>query len=210
MIKREKIEIESVKEARIISKGVAYIAIVNFQENTSEQVNLALKKLDQQGLQALIIDLRDNGGGLLEQAVDLAGIFLPKDKKVVSVTSKIKEQQKEHRTSGKYRLRKEPLVILVNQKSASASEIFSACLQDHKRATIIGTQTFGKASVQSVVPLDEKTAMKFTTARYLSPLGRMIDGIGIKPDEVIEKNESDKLDLQIVRALALLEERIKK
>ncbi len=210
IIKRERIEIESVKETRIISQGVAYISIVNFQENTSEQVNQALRKLDKQGLKALIIDLRDNGGGLLEQAVDLAGLFLPKDKKVVSVTSKIEVQQKEHMTSGKYATRKEPIVILVNQKSASASEIFSACMQDYRRATIIGTQTFGKASVQSVVPLDEKTAMKFTTARYLSPLGRKIDGIGIKPDEVVEKNESDKLDLQIVRALSFLGERVKK
>ncbi len=210
VIKRERIEIESVKEARIVSEGVAYIAIVNFQENTGEQVNQELRKLDKLGLKALIIDLRDNGGGLLEQAVDLAGLFIPKNQKVVSVKSKIEVQQKEHRTSGKYTLRKESLVILVNEKSASASEIFSACMQDYRRATVIGTQTFGKASVQSVVPLDEKTAMKFTTARYLSPLGRQIDGIGIKPDEVVEKKVSDKLDLQIVRALSFLSDKIKK
>ena len=205
-IKREKIEIESVKDARIVSKGIGYISIVNFQENTTEQVNQALGKLDKQGLKELIIDLRDNGGGLLEQAVDLASLFLPPNKKVVSVKSKIKEQQKEHFTSGKYAVRKDRLVILVNEKSASASEIFSACLQDYRRATVIGTQTFGKASVQSVVPLDEKTAMKFTTARYLSPLGRMIDGVGIKPDEIIEKKKSDALDMQIVRALSFLNE----
>ncbi len=206
IIKREKIEIESVKDARIVSKGVGYISIVNFQENTTEQVHEALRKLDKEGLKKLIIDLRDNGGGLLEQAVDLASLFLPQNKKVVSVKSKIKEQQKEYFTSGKYAVRKDLVVILVNEKSASASEIFSACLQDYRRATVIGTQTFGKASVQSVVPLDEKTAIKFTTARYLSPLGRMIDGIGIKPDEIIEKNKSDALDMQIVRALSFLNE----
>ena len=210
LIKREIIAIESVKEGRIVSNGVGYIAVVNFQENTSEQVNQTLRKLDKEGLKALIIDLRDNGGGLLEQAVDLAGLFLPKNKKVVSVKSKIKEQQKEHMTTGKYKQRKEPVAILVNGKSASASEIFSACMQDYRRATVIGTQTFGKASVQSVVPLDEKTAMKFTTARYVSPLGRMIDGIGIKPYEVIEKKATDKLDLQIVRALSFLSDKIKK
>lgn len=209
VIKREKIEIESVKDARIVSKGIGYIAIADFQEHTVDQVDQALRKLDKQGLKALIIDLRDNGGGLLEQAVDLSGLFLPKNKKVVSVKSKLKEQQKEHLTADKRATRKEPIVILVNEKSASASEIFSACMQDHKRATLIGTQTFGKASVQSVVPLDEKTAMKFTTARYLSPLGRMIDGIGIKPDEIVEKSAADRLDLQVVRALDLLIEKTK-
>ena len=83
-------------------------------------------------------------------------------------------------------------------------------MQDSRRATIIGTQTFGKASVQSVVPLDDKTAMKFTTARYLSPLGRMIDGVGIKPDQVIDKKDSDTLDMQVVQALSLLSEKISK
>ncbi len=210
VIKRERIEIESVKDARIATKGIGYIHIADFQENTTQQVNDALRKLDKEGLKALIIDLRDNGGGLLEQAVDLSGLFLVKGQKVVSVKSKIKEQQKDHFTSGKYKTRKEPMVILVNGKSASASEIFSACMQDSRRATIIGTQTFGKASVQSVVPLDDKTAMKFTTARYLSPLGRMIDGVGIKPDQVIDKKDSDTLDMQVVQALSLLSEKISK
>lgn len=208
-LKREKIEIESVKEPRIVSKDIGYLHIADFQQNTTEQVDRALKKLDKEGLKALIIDLRDNGGGLLNQAVDLAGLFLPKGTKVVSVKSKIKEQQLEHFTTGKYATRKDVLVVLVNGQSASASEIFSACMQDNKRAVVLGTRTFGKASVQSVVPLDDKTALKFTTARYMSPLGRMIDGIGIEPDEVVEKNPAEGLDLQIVRALAILSEKIK-
>lgn len=203
-VKREKIEIESVQEARIISKGIGYLHIANFQENTTAQVEQALRKLDKDGLRALIIDLRGNGGGLLTQAVNLADLFLPKNTRVVSVESKIKEQRKEHLTLGHYAPRKEPLVVLVNAQSASASEIFSACMQDHRRATVIGVQTFGKASVQSVVPLDEKTALKFTTARYLSPLGRKIDGVGIKPDEVIEQKPESKSDSQIERALSFL------
>ena len=209
-IKREKIEIEAVKDARMVSKEIGYIRINSFQETTTKQVDEAVRKLDKDGLKALIIDLRDNEGGLLEQAVDLASLFLPQGKKVVSVKSKIKEQEKEYFTSGKYPVRADRLVVLVNEKSASASEIFSACMQDHRRATLIGTQTFGKASVQSVVPLDEKTAMKFTTARYLSPLGRMIDGVGIKPDEIIQKRNMDRVDMQIVRALSFLQETNKK
>ena len=112
--KREKIEIESVKDARIATKGIGYVHIADFQENTTQQMSTALSKLDKEGLKALIIDLRDNGGGLLEQAVDLSGLFLAKGQKVVSVKSKIKEQQKDHFTSGKYKARKEPMVILVN------------------------------------------------------------------------------------------------
>lgn len=206
LIKRERIEIDSVKEIRMLATTVGYIRLVSFQEHTTEQVLKALAYLEQQGMKSLMIDLRDNEGGLMEQAVDLASVFLKKDQKVVSVKSKIPEQQKEHLTNGKYPVRGENLLILVNGKSASASEIFSACLQDYKRARVLGTQTFGKASVQSVVPLDEKTAMKFTTARYISPLGREINGIGITPDEIVEYTPADPIDVQIVRGLKSLVE----
>ncbi|HRK61590.1 MAG TPA: S41 family peptidase [Candidatus Omnitrophota bacterium] len=210
-VQREKIEIESVQDARIIEQGIGYLKIVHFQDHTAKQVESALRELDQQGLRALIIDLRDNDGGILEQAVELADFFLPSGSKVVSVRSKIKEQQRDHATMGKAVSHDVPLVILVNGKSASASEIFSACMQDYERAVVVGSQTYGKASVQSVVPLDDKTAMKFTTARYLSPKGRMIDGVGIKPDEVMAATGTvgRDADLQIVKALELLAKKLK-
>jgi len=205
-IQRERIEIDSVTDIRMLSTDVGYIRVVSFQEHTTEQVRKSLDYLDRQGMKSLILDLRDNEGGLMEQAVDLAGVFIQKDQKVVRVESKIKEQRKEHFTVESGPVCEQPIVVLVNGKSASAAEIFSACLQDYGRARILGVKTFGKASVQSVVPLDEKTAMKFTTARYISPLGREIDGVGIVPDEIVESLPADPIDVQIVRGLKFLVE----
>lgn len=208
-VKREKIEIDSVQDARVVMDNIGYFRIAHFQDHTAKQVAEALNKLDNQGVKALIIDLRGNDGGLLDQAVELAGFFLPEGSRVVSVRSKIKVQQKEHLTASTYGRRNLPLAVLVDGKSASASEIFSACMQDYGRAFVIGAQTFGKASVQSVVPLDEQTAMKFTTARYLSPKGRMIDGVGIEPDEVINPaTEEGVQEWELIRALNLLKKQL--
>jgi carboxyl-terminal processing protease len=206
---REKIEVESVKDVRIVGKAVGYMWIANFQENTMEQEDAALKILIDKGMKALIIDLRGNDGGILPSAVGLAERFLPKGDKIVSVESKVPEQQKEYFSSGEKTLPvKYPLVVLVNDKSASASEIFSAAMQDHKRGAIVGIKTFGKASVQSVIPLDDKTAMKLTTARYLSPNGRKIDGVGIMPDYVVQNGPQGSAgeEQQIRKALELLKE----
>ncbi len=204
-IKREKIKIDTVLDVRMVTKRIGYFRISNFSENTAEQVDHAVQQLASQGLAALMIDLRNDDGGLLPQAVELAERFLPEGKKIVSVTSKIAEQRKEYFSSGKKTLPEYRLMILVNHKTASASEIFTAAMQDYKRATVLGTQTFGKASVQSVIPLDEESAMKLTTARYQSALGRMIDGVGLKPDEVIENTEGGP-DLQLLGALELLKD----
>lgn len=205
IIKREKISIESVKDVRIVVDGIGYLRIQGFQDNTPAQVGAALETLSKKGMKSLIIDLRGNDGGLLPSAVGLSSYFLPKGKKVVSVKSKIKEQQKDYFTEKPGKLyEKLRLVILVNGQSASASEIFSACMQDYKRAVIVGTKTFGKASVQSVVPLDDTTAMKFTTARYMSPNGRMIDGIGLEPDEKVDAPAENGIDPQLVHALSIL------
>lgn len=185
-IKREKIELEAVHDVRVVGKAIGYMQIAHFQGNTMEQVDKAIATLRQNGMKALIIDLRGNDGGVLPSAVELAERFLPKGKRIVSVESKVPEQRKEINSTGEKVIGDEPLVVLVDHGSASASEIFAAAMQDHHRATIIGVKTFGKASVQSVIPLDERSAMKLTTARYISPNGRMIDGVGIVPDEVIE------------------------
>ncbi len=206
VVRRQIIEIQSVNDVRMVGKELGYFRIDSFQGTTIKQVDKALKELGEKGMKALIIDLRNNDGGLMPQAVELAERFLPKRKKVVSVDSKIPEQKKEYFSTGKKRVPDYRLVVLVNKVSASASEIFSACMQDHKRATIVGTKTYGKASVQSVVPLDEYTAMKLTTAHYLSPLGRQINGVGLTPDEVVENGSSGGPDQQVIKALSLLKE----
>ena len=205
VIEREKIEMQAVEDVRIVGEAIGYMKISDFQEHTAEQVDNALKDLKKKGMKALIIDIRNNDGGLLPQAVELAERFLPKGEKIVSVKSKVPEQRKEYVSSGTKTFNDYPLIVLVNQFSASASEIFSAAMQDHDRGVIIGTKTFGKASVQSVIPLDDKAGMKLTTARYVSPNGRMIDGIGIEPDLVVERGKGSR-DNQVLKALELFKE----
>ncbi|PIQ86864.1 MAG: peptidase S41 [Candidatus Omnitrophica bacterium CG11_big_fil_rev_8_21_14_0_20_45_26] len=182
---RELVEISAINDVRMAGRHLGYLRIDNFQEHTADQIDKAIKKLTKEGMKALIIDLRNNQGGLMTAAIDLASRFLPGDKKIVSVESRIDVQKKEHFSDGSKHLTDCDLIVLVNEHSASASEIFSAAIQDHKRGIVVGMKTYGKASVQSVVPLDDKTAMKLTTARYISPNGRVIDKVGIVPDEEV-------------------------
>lgn len=206
-IQRQKIEIQATQDSHMIGKSVGYFKVIAWQDNTVSQAEKVLKELKRKGMKALIIDLRDNDGGSLSQAVGLAGHFLPKDKKVVSVHSKIAEQRKEYFASGGKEYLEMPLVVLVNAKTASASEIFSAALQDYRRATIVGVRTFGKCSVQSVIPFDDVSGIKLTTARYLPPDGRVLDGVGLVPDQVVENGPAAGAsgeDAQLQAAVALL------
>lgn len=183
---RQKIEIEAVKDVRIIGKSLGYMRIADFRENTAEQTGEALKTLHAKGMKALILDLRANQGGVMPEAVELAQKFLPGGTKIVTVKSKIPEQQKEYISEAKTVEANYPIVILVDGGSASAAEIFTVSMQENGRAHVIGGKTFGKASVQSVIPLDDVTAMKMTTARYLTPTGKVIDHIGIQPNEEVQ------------------------
>lgn len=206
-IVREKILIEAIKDIRLVGKAIGYMRIDDFSDHTAEQFDQAFVKLKKQGAKALLMDFRDNQGGLMTAAVALAERFIPEGMKIVSVDSKIPEQKKEFTSKGTNRIPDNiPLVILVNERSASSSEIFSAAMQDYKRGTVVGMKTFGKASVQSVVPLDDVSAMKLTTARYMTPMGRMIDTVGIEPDYKVENAPpgTPGADHQTVKALELL------
>lgn len=207
-IHRQKIEIQSIQDVRMLGKSLGYFRVVSWQDRTVSQVDKALEDLKKQGMKALIIDLRNNDGGLLPTAVSLAERFFQKGTKIVSVKSKVAEQQKEFFTTQKGDYLKVPLVILVNEKSASASEIFTGAMQEHKRATVIGVQTFGKGSVQSVIPFDDVSAMKLTTAKYATPAGKIIDGIGLTPDRVVVNRPEGTPggDLQTLDAMAFFKE----
>ena len=184
---REVIRIQSVKY-RMLEKGYAYLRITQFQERTDDDLQRALTSLEKESggaLSGLVLDLRNNPGGLLTQAVKIANEFV--DSGLVVYTDGRLESQKQKYFAHKGGSHTEfPMIVLVNAGSASASEIVAGCLQDRKRALVLGTQTFGKGSVQTILPLDENSAIRLTTARYYTPNGRSIQATGITPDVVVE------------------------
>ena len=211
---REVIKVQSVK-FKMIEPGYGYIRITQFQENTTEALANALNQLYKNGpLKGLILDLRNDPGGLLNGAVGVAAAFLPADKLVVSTDGRAEDaKHKFYAKAEDYQRGREdelrnlpagaktvPLIVLVNGGSASASEIVAGALQDYKRATIIGTRTFGKGSVQTVLPLPGNTAIKLTTARYFTPSGRSIQAKGIEPDIEIEEVPGAKNNGQLREA----------
>ncbi|MDE2441150.1 MAG: S41 family peptidase [Betaproteobacteria bacterium] len=201
---REVIKVQSVK-SKLVEPGYGWVRITQFQENTVAEIAKHVAGLYKDGnkLNGLVLDLRNDPGGLLHSAIGVSAAFLPPDVKVVSTDGRTEDAKQEFkaRTQDYQRGTKEdplkllpleaknvPMVVLVNGGSASASEIVAGALQDHKRALIVGTQTFGKGSVQSVLPLPGNTAIKLTTARYYTPSGRSIQAKGITPDIVVEES----------------------
>ncbi len=184
-IVREIIKIKSVR-SKLIEEGIGYIKINQFQEQTASDLSDAIDKLTQQNINSLILDLRNNPGGLLNSAVDVSSQFLPSGKLVVFIKDR-KGDKLEYRSGKNSENSTIPMVVLVNQGSASASEIVAGALKDWNRAVIIGTQTFGKGSVQSVVPLGDGSALRLTTARYYTPNGISIQTTGITPDILVKQ-----------------------
>ncbi|MBX3028099.1 S41 family peptidase [bacterium] len=186
-LKREIIQIKSVK-ARVLEPHYGYLRITQFQERTEHDAKAALQQLEKEsgGLQGLVLDLRNNPGGLLSQAVKVSDLFL--DSGLVVYTEGRLENQEQKFYAHKGPIAEDfPMIVLVNGGSASASEIVAGALQDHKRALVLGTQTFGKGSVQTILPLaDGDAAIRLTTARYYTPNGRSIQATGITPDIVME------------------------
>jgi carboxyl-terminal processing protease len=179
-IVRDVIKVQSVK-SRMLQDGIGYVKLIQFQGQTAQELGAALDKLEKKGMKELVLDLRNNPGGLLDSSVDVASFFLPKDQLVVYIQGRRKDDRKDFLATGDHP-RSYPVVVLVNAGSASASEIVAGALQDSKRAVIIGTQTFGKGSVQTVFPLDSNTGIRLTTAKYYTPSGRSIQNVGITPD----------------------------
>ncbi|MDD5391452.1 MAG: S41 family peptidase [Thiothrix sp.] len=182
-IKRDIIQVKSVK-SRILESGYGYVRITSFQAKTTEallETLDTLKKDNKGNLRGIVLDLRNNPGGVLNAAVGVSDAFLESGK-IVYTEGRVADAKMEYTANKGDSLGSAPMVVLVNRGSASASEIVAGALQDHKRALIVGQKTFGKGSVQTVLPLDEKTAVKLTTARYFTPSGRSIQAEGIVPD----------------------------
>ena len=182
-IVRDVIKIKSVK-VKVLEDGIGYIKISQFQEQTSSDLTAALKTLKDEKLNSIILDLRNNPGGLLNSAIDISGHFLPKGKLVVYTKTRSGEKS-EFFTEGDKGLT-QPMIVLVNQGSASASEIVAGALKDWNRAVVLGTQTFGKGSVQTVIPLSDGAGLRLTTAKYYTPKGKSIQNTGITPDIVLK------------------------
>jgi len=188
-ITRGIIHIESIKDAYLIENNIGYVRLSEFQENTSKDLEAALNKLEKDGMDSLILDLRNNPGGLLNMSAEVANKFIGGGKVIVTTRGRHKSNEKIYKARDRGTHPDYPMVVLVNKGSASASEIVAGAIQDNKRGIIIGTKTFGKGSVQTIVPLKDGSALRLTTAKYFTPSGRAIREEGIVPDVVVEYEE---------------------
>jgi carboxyl-terminal processing protease len=193
-LERALIKIESVRWTTL--GDVGYIKLSQFNENVSVQVERALKELTSQKVKGVILDLRNDPGGLLSEAVNVADLFLPEGKLVVYTRSRNGETQKYFARRKPAVPDELPVIVLINRGSASASEIVAGALQDYKRAIILGEKSFGKASVQNIIPLEDGSALKLTVAHYYTPLGRLIHNKGIVPDVQVAMDEKQEEALQ--------------
>lgn len=196
-ITRDIIKIEDIKQTEILEDNIGYIKLVEFRENTDKSFKAALNKLSKQGMDSFILDLRNNPGGLLDTALKVTDFFL-KPNKIIVTTNNRQGQIQEYKSKTKDSLPGMPIVVLINEGSASGSEIVAGTLQDYERAIIAGVKSFGKGSVQSVVPLGDGSALRLTTSKYFTPLGRSMHNAGIEPDieikEAVLKTEDKKIN----------------
>lgn len=200
-LERAEIKSNSVK-SRLLADGYGYVRISQFQANTGEELTRAIAKVsDKEPLKGLVLDLRNNPGGVLQAAVDVSDAFL-NEGRIVYTEGRLERSELTFDANSKIAIDMDvPLVVLINGGSASASEIVAGALQDQKRAVILGTQSFGKGSVQTILPLAQDRGVKITTARYFTPSGRSIQAQGIVPDVVVERRSLSDADTPAVELI---------
>lgn len=205
-IVRDVIELESVT-TEVLENNLFYISINQFSDDTSKEFNQAVTEALLNSPEGIILDVRYNGGGYLQTAVDILGDFLPKGSPAVIVENGADKSKEILKTSGNLRLGDIPTVVLINEGSASASEILAGALQDSGKAFILGTESFGKGSVQKIEQFSDGSSLRLTIAKWLTPNGTSIDETGIQPDLIVEMNESDaekEIDTQLEKAKSYL------
>ncbi|MDD7209552.1 MAG: S41 family peptidase [Lachnospiraceae bacterium] len=208
-VKKSSVKLDTV-ESEMKENKIGYIMVSQFLDNTDEQFEKAVNELSGQGMKGLIIDLRDNGGGLLDSCINMVSRIIPKGK--VIVYTKDKAGKKTEYNSKSDQTLDLPIVILVNENTASASEIMTGCLKDYGKATVVGMKTFGKGIVQNIFPLPDGSAFKFTISKYYTPNGNDIHKKGITPDINVEISEEqwkeaqkkEEKDVQLKKAMELL------
>jgi carboxyl-terminal processing protease len=202
---REVIKVASVKDGRLLDPRIAgnlkigYVRITQFNEPTAEELAKQLNRLETEGMQALVLDLRYNPGGLLSSAVEVCGEFLPPKTKVVYTDGRSASQRREFATSANARNRRMPMAVLINSGSASGAEIVAGALKDLNRAVLVGETTFGKGSVQSVMPLQDGSALRITTAKYYTPSRQVIHEKGVAPNITVTLTEEQEKQLLVQR-----------
>jgi carboxyl-terminal processing protease len=189
-ITRDKVLVESVTSQEV-EKGIWLLTINQFGDDTKVEYDQAITKIKLADPQGLIIDLRYNGGGYLVGAVEIMSAIVAGEKEIVSIKYRDPDRNETYRTDGKVQLADVPLVVLINQSSASASEIVAAAVQDLKRGILIGETSYGKGTVQEVDPLNDGSSLRMTVAKWYSPLGKEFDEVGIKPDQEVKMTEED-------------------
>ncbi|NQT32664.1 MAG: S41 family peptidase, partial [Candidatus Omnitrophica bacterium] len=189
-ITRAIIKIKSIKDVMVLEEGIGYVRILEFQERTAKELNKNIKGLQKKGAMGLILDVRNNPGGLLEVAVEVADLFLDKGDLIVYTEGRDPEKRVDFRARRDSQFQNMDIVVLVNRGSASGSEILAGAIKDNKRGILVGVPTFGKASVQTVIPLGDKSAIRLTTAAYYTPLGKNLMDKGVEPDIVVEKEKT--------------------
>jgi carboxyl-terminal processing protease len=193
-------DINDHREFPVNENKIGYLRITQFGEHTSEEFHEALKKMASQGMDGLVMDLRNNPGGLLDEAVEVCDTFLPRGQLIVSTEGRsARLKSEEYRAKGRDLYPNLKIVILVNNGSASASEIVSGCLQDLGRAFVMGETSFGKGSVQSILPMPDGSALRLTTAKYYTPSHKVIHEHGITPDSIVPMSPEDEEALQLKR-----------
>jgi carboxyl-terminal processing protease len=200
---RSKIDLKTV-ENQLLDGRIGYVKVRGFHETTLQETEKALNRLTQQKIEGLIVDLRNNPGGLLSQSVKVCNLFVDEGLIVVSTEGRLRNQNSRFMSNGGGQYRQYPLIVLINSGSASGSEIVAGALQDLQKATIIGTKSYGKGSVQTIFPLQDGSGLRLTTAHYFTPGGRNIDHVGIIPD--IELSNEGKDDRQLDMAHAIMKE----
>lgn len=199
---RSNIEIKTVG-SEVLENEIGYLRISTFSEHTGKDLEKAYHELEAQGVKAFVLDLRNNPGGLLTSSVEVGNFFVPKG----NIVSIVKRDGSKESYDSKLEQPKYPLAVLINGGSASAAEIVAGAVQDTQAGTLVGTKSYGKGSVQVVVPMYNGDALKLTIAKYYTPSGRCIDGVGIEPDAVVELD--GKADNQLAKALEIVKEKIK-
>lgn len=196
---------EKTAAAQMLPEGMGYIRIASFSEKTGQEFKDCLADMEGQGMKGLILDLRENPGGLITSCVEIANLVVPKGE-IVSVVDRDGNREEHDSTleESKY-----PIVVLIDENSASAAEILAGALQDRQAATLVGTKSYGKGSVQLIMPMFEGDAMKLTVAKYYTPSGRSIDGTGIEPDVAVAGDPNSHIDQQLIKAIEVMREKLK-